>query len=353
MVIPSLHAGGMERVMSELAGSFCNNTGLEVYLVLYGKAPEIFYALPENLIVRKPDTKFNDSFRFFNTISRLLYLRKTIKNINPDSVLSFGEYWNSFVLLALSGLRYPVYVSDRCQPDKTLGKFHNGLRNFLYPKAAGVIAQTKKAAEIYLNLYRVKDIQVIGNPVREIKKDPDVDPQNIVLSVGRLIKSKNFDLLIKLFINAREPGWQLVIVGDDALKQQNRKYLDKLIEGFNAGEYVKLEGKQNNIDDYYRKSRIFAFTSESEGFPNVIAESLSAGLPVVAFDCIAGPSEIIEDNVNGFLIPLFDFDGFVEKLKLLMKDESVRQRLSSNALSSVEKFSTEKIAKLFCDFIIR
>ena len=71
------------------------------------------------------------------------------KTLNRTAVLSFGEYWNSFVLIALFGLKYPVFVSDRCQPDKSLGKFHDLLRKNLYPKAAGIIAQTEKAEEIY------------------------------------------------------------------------------------------------------------------------------------------------------------------------------------------------------------
>jgi UDP-N-acetylglucosamine:LPS N-acetylglucosamine transferase len=111
----------MERVMSELAGFFCKKDEIEVHLILYGISPEVFYSVPENLIIHKPESKFNNRFRQFSSFKRLLFLRQQIKKINPDSVLSFGEYWNNFVLLALLGLRYPVYVSDRAQPDKPPG----------------------------------------------------------------------------------------------------------------------------------------------------------------------------------------------------------------------------------------
>jgi hypothetical protein len=79
------------------------------------------------------------------------FLRKKVKNIDPDTILSFGEYWNNLVLLSLYGLKYPVYISDRSQPDKDLGRVQNRLRDLLYPKAAGFIAQTSKAKEICLN----------------------------------------------------------------------------------------------------------------------------------------------------------------------------------------------------------
>src|ERR1035437_8915929 len=142
LVIPSLHSGGMERVMSELAGYFCQQRDIEVHLVMYGMKPETFYLLPQNLIIHQPDWKFDNTKRKLNTIKRAIYLRHTIKKIRPNSILSFGEYWNSFVLLALYGLKYPIFVSDRCQPDKNWHFVHKHLRKWFYPKAKGIIAQT-------------------------------------------------------------------------------------------------------------------------------------------------------------------------------------------------------------------
>ena len=84
----------------------------------------------------------------------------------------------------------------------------------------------------------------------------------------------------------------------------------RIIADNNAEDKVFLEGKQADVETYYFKSKVFAFTSSSEGFPNVIGEAMSARLPVIAFDCIAGPSEMIKDNENGFLIPLFNFGQF-------------------------------------------
>jgi hypothetical protein len=74
----------------------------------------------------------------------MIFLRKKVKLIKPDSILSFGEYWNSFVLIALIGLPYPVFISDRCSPDKEFTRIHTILRKWFYPKAKGIIAQTIK-----------------------------------------------------------------------------------------------------------------------------------------------------------------------------------------------------------------
>ena len=164
LIIPSLQAGGMERVMSELAGYFCRKPEIEVHLVLYGKSTDIFYNVPDSLIIHKPKTNFNDRFRQAYTLGRLFYLRQTIKKINPDSILSFGEYWNSFVLLSMSGLHYPIYISDRCSPEKEFSVLHSLLRKWLYPKAQGIIAQTEKAKLEYNSKFKHNNYSVIGNP---------------------------------------------------------------------------------------------------------------------------------------------------------------------------------------------
>ena len=353
LIIPSLQAGGMERVMSELMKYFASrHQKLDLHLVLYGRKRDVFYNIPENIIVHKPSFEFEDSRRFFFTLKTLWFLRKRIVTINPDTTLSFGEYWNNFVLLALFGLPYPVFVSDRCQPDKSLGKLHTILRKYLYHNAKGIIAQTEKAKELYGMQFKHQNVKVIGNPIRCInKKDQTIEPENIVLSVGRLIKSKNYDKLIEMFVHINRPGWKLVIVGDDALKQQNMKRLKELVKQLDAEDKVFLVGRQLDVENYYLKSKIFAFTSSSEGFPNVIGEALSAGLPVVSFDCVAGPSEMVQDEENGFLIPLFDYSFFEKRLKCLMDNSVLLKKLGENAKQSIKKFSVESIGEQFYKFI--
>src|SRR5690606_4069636 len=108
-------------------------------------------------------------------------------------------------------------------------------------------------------------------------------------------------------------------------------------------EKVLLLGKQTDVDHYYRQSKIFAFTSESEGFPNVIGEAMSAGLPVIAFDCVAGPSEMMTNEINGYLIPLFDYELFRKRLETLMKDEELRIRLGEKAREDIKQFEINKV----------
>ncbi len=347
LLIPSLQPGGMERVMSQLADYFCRQPELEVHLVLYGLKRDVFYQVPENLKVYKPRFIFKNERRLWYTLKTMKFVRKQMRNINPEAILSFGEYWNNFALLSLLGTSYPIFVSDRCQPDKSLGRIHDFLRKKLYPNATGVITQTEKAMQIYRNMFSAKQIEIIGNPVRSIAPRPGIYRENVVLTVGRLIASKHHDELIRLFVRLNRPGWKLIIVGSDAQQQTNSIRLQHLVNELGAAEIVELTGNQADVESYYLRSKIFAFTSSSEGFPNVIGEAQSSGLPVVAFDCVAGPSDMVRDGENGYLVNLFDYSDFENKLGILLDNEDLRNQFGAQAKIDIQKFSVEAISKRF------
>jgi GalNAc-alpha-(1->4)-GalNAc-alpha-(1->3)-diNAcBac-PP-undecaprenol alpha-1,4-N-acetyl-D-galactosaminyltransferase len=352
LVIPTLETGGMERVASELATYFSTQPCVDVHIILYGRDPGIFYSVGNGVQIHVPDKKFDNRWRILSALSRMIYLRKTVKEIKPNAVLSFGEYWNSFVILSLLRLSFPVFISDRCSPEVNFDHFHRLLRKWLYRKASGVIAQTERAREIYKKQFRNANIRVIGNPIKEQVVSASAEhKENIILSVGRLIETKHHDLLIRVFAGISNAEWKLVIVGDDALNQKNKTKLIQLIQWLKLEDRVILAGNTENVSSYYQKSKIFAFTSSSEGFPNVVGEAMAAGLPVVSFDCVAGPSEMIEDEKNGYLVNLYDTKEFKTKLQRLMDDENLRKSMGQEAIVSIRKYSLQVIGDKFYDFI--
>jgi glycosyltransferase involved in cell wall biosynthesis len=351
-IIHSLTLGGMERVMVLLINDFAKRKNVEVNLILIGKRRQIEFDLPKNIIIYKPDFKFDNNTRIVSTLKTLIFVRKTIKGIDPHTILSFGEYWNNLVLLSLVGLKYPIYISDRSQPKKSLGTVQNFLKDKLYPIANGYIVQTEKAKAIAKKNKWNKNIVTIGNPIREINKNSAIPKENIVLTVGRLIKTKHIDELINMFLACKEKNWKLVIVGGNAKKMNLLEEYRNLIKTRGEEKQVKLVGAQQNVDEYYNKSKIFAFTSSSEGFPNVIGEAMSAGLPVIAYDCLAGPSDLIDHEKTGFLIPEREEVVFQQKLNLLMQEESLREKMGKEAEIKIKEFEVQKIAQQFYDFII-
>ena len=144
----------------------------------------------------------------------------------------------------------------------------------------------------------------------------------------------------------------MIIVGGDALKQKNSVLLQKQIDDLGLTDRIILAGSQKDVVSYLLRSKIFAFTSSSEGFPNVIGEALAAGLPVIAYDCIAGPADMVEDGKNGYLIPLFAEEMFKKKLVYLMQHDEVRNQMVQNAPPSVLKYSTSVVCEKYLDFIL-
>ncbi|WP_234571718.1 glycosyltransferase family 4 protein [Rhodohalobacter sp. 614A] len=349
LLINSLNPGGMERVTSELANYLSTVEKKEVHLIVYGKERDHFYKISERVIIHKPDFQSRYPFKILLAVRTIAFLRKKVKEIHPDTLLSFGEIWNVFVLISLFGLKYRIFISDRAQPGKQ--RPLEGLRKWLYRSAAGIIVQTKTAKLIYERKFPHSNIKAIPNPIYQIKRSHHQDRENSILFVGRFIPTKHIDRLIKMFSEINADNWKLIIVGGDHGKSKLSNDLKALIGELNLENSVFLEGYQSNVDQYYLTSKIFAFPSSSEGFPNVVGEALSAGLPVVAYDCVAGPSEMIENRNNGFLIDLHNEKMFKEKLEYLMNHEEQRIEMGEKARESVKKFSVEKIGERFYETI--
>lgn len=352
-IIHGLGLGGMERVMAILLNFFAENEEVEVSLLIIGKSRHIEFELSNKIKVYVPTFEFDPQQRNSSTLKTMRFIRKRIKEIDPDTILSFGEYWNNLVLLSLYGLKYPVYISDRSQPNKNLGKLQNKLREVLYPRAAGYIAQTSKAKEIAIKNKWNKNITVIGNPINQVLNENIKEKQNIILTVGRLIPTKHIDELIEIVKNINNSEWKLIIVGGNAKNMNLLEDYKQLVEEFGMEDQIQLTGAQANIQDYYKKAKIFAFTSSSEGFPNVIGEAMSYGLPVIAYDCTAGPSDLVVHGETGFLIEERDQRSYIRNLEKLMQDPVLREKQGAKAIEKIRDFDSEIIAEKFFSFITK
>ena len=128
------------------------------------------------------------------------YIQKSVAKIKPDTILAFGEWTNPFVLLALKGTRFPVYVSDRMNPLAKLPLLSEFLRKTLYKRAAGIIAQSNFAKTVLREKTKAKNIHVIYNPVNVIEKT-DCEVKDRIVTVGRLEEVKGHRYLIEAFAN--------------------------------------------------------------------------------------------------------------------------------------------------------
>lgn len=165
-----------------------------------------------------------------------------------------------------------------------------------------------------------------------------------ILSYGRLDDSiKDFSFLIEAFSASEiwKKEFYLVILGDGADKEM----FQKLAASKSCADKVLFLPFTNNPFGIIKNARCVTLTSNYEGFPMVLVESLSLGTPVVSLDIISGPSEIVEHNKNGLLIAERSLPLFSEALHKMCFDDTLYNTLKMNSESSVEKFSMQNISK--------
>lgn len=176
------------------------------------------------------------------------------------------------------------------------------------------------------------------NPYEDVK--PKTTGEKVVFAAGRLTKVKGFDLLIKSWklLEEKYPEWTVLVAGDGEEKEKlARKIKDAGLKHF------YLIGSVAGIEQYYQKSEIFVLSSRDEGFGMVLLEAMDYSLPVVSYSCKAGPSEIVIDGENGFLVEPENIEMFAEKMDLLMADFEKRREMGEKAKQSTQRFGKEHI----------
>ena len=106
---------------------------------------------------------------------------------------------------------------------------------------------------------------------------------------------------------------------------------------------IKIISKVKNIHQYYNEASIFVFTSKTEGFPNALLEAMHYGLPCISTDCNFGPSDLINDGVNGYLIPVDNQLELTTKLSCLIEDENLQKQFSKTAKESTKKYISKNV----------
>lgn len=278
---------------------------------------------------------------------RVLKLRDILKKTQPDVLISFITDANLIALFASIGLGTKVIVSDRVDPFSEKS-FTNPIKilikRYLYRLSSSVVIQTKGSAVYYEKWLSSKKIIIINNPIQTIFcKDPVLTntKENIILSVGRLVHQKNFEMLIKSFSQVSRSNWRLVIVGEG----KQREMLTQLIEEYKMGHCISLVGGTEHIIDWYKKASIFVLPSRFEGYPNALIEAMAMGLCVISTNCNYGPSEIINHGENGILIKSNSIGELKIALEMLIMDEESRNILGNKAMLIRDQLSIERIAK--------
>ena len=344
-VINRFAGGGAERVMSTLANYFASS-GEEVYIDYDTDYPSA-YKLNDKIISLNHISKLRRSWAYKIGILRFPYklflLRKNIKSIHPDVVVSFVTENNGPLILAALGLKTKLIVSEHSRVEG----FNNSRKNefikkYIYRLADAVTVLTRHD---YNKWKKYGNVVRMPNPISLEVDDVDISKKSkVVLGVGRLddYKIKGLDTLLKCWSGVchKYPDWRLQVAGDGTI--ENKQILQDISDSL-QNINVDFLGFRKDINSVMRDSAIFLLSSRVEGLPMGLIEAMNQSCCCVAFDVETGPSEIIRNNISGLLVENQNVDALTNALEKVLSDENLRFSLSNNAKSEVTKYGVERI----------
>jgi GalNAc-alpha-(1->4)-GalNAc-alpha-(1->3)-diNAcBac-PP-undecaprenol alpha-1,4-N-acetyl-D-galactosaminyltransferase len=351
IVMPTLSSGGAERVISII----CNNwikKGYKINLILWNIENQ-FYTINENVNIIDLNFRYKNKIeRFYKQLKVIYLLRKHLKNIKPKFILSFLPLNNIVTLISSLFLKIDVIVSERNNPKELnidLSSKLFFLRKFLYKNfAKGIISQTLLAKKLISKEFPNIRVTAIPNPIKNLDIKRNHIERNLLLNIGRLHPQKGQLDLIDIVSQLKTKDFKLVILGEGTLREE----LENKIKLLKLENKVLLKGAVNNIDEWFEKASIFLFSSKNEGFPNALAEAMISGIPSISYDCETGPNELIDNNLNGFLIKLNDKENFTKKIDLLLEEEELRNKFATESKKLAFKLNEELITNKYLDFCL-
>ena len=374
ILINSLDGGGAERVVITLLNNLVEK--YECHLILMEN--KISYEIDKRINIISLDEKINQCgiVKLIRLPIIAYKLSKIIKKYKFSQVNSFLYRANYVNILAKYLSKHKCIISERIAPssmyeDNSLSsKISKFLIKNLYNKANKIIPVSKAIENDLIENFGIYIKQeVIYNPY-DIEKIEQLSKENVsyiidrkksIITVGSLGKRKNHSLLINAFSKIDDKEYKLYILG----KGKEESNLKSLVSELRLNERVIFLGFDNNPYKYLSKCGIFVLASNSEGFPNVLAEAMICGCSVISTDCLSGPREILapnsdlrfqlENNIElseyGILTPIKNVEKIKEAMNLLIDDESLRNKYQDKAKQRANDFRIEKIIKQYEEII--
>lgn len=369
------NSGGMERVLTGKVNYLVKNAGYEITIVTTEqKGRSVFFDLDPRVktvdLAINYDDIYNDFLlaKIIKTFQKHRVYKKKLwallEQEKPDICVSLcgmeidflstihdksikmAEYHFAYNRIYQSHiLRHNNYIYQ------SIGKLRSMQFDHVTQKLAKFIVLTKEDEIEWRKTH--SNVAQIYNPILDQTSAISFLSEKRFIAVGRLDAQKGYDYLIKAwsFVSQKHPDWKVCIYGEGPLHDE----LNVLIRQYGVTHVVSLCGVTPNIQAEYLKSSGFVLTSRYEGFPMVLLEAASCGLPLVSFDCQSGPKEIIEEGVNGFLVPEGDVEALAHKICYLIENPVIREKMGTKAWKLSQNFSMGAIMgkwqSLFSDVV--
>lgn len=341
------NVGGTERVAVNLANEFSKK--YEIHLVSILESENIrFFDLSSSVTYQ---SFLGENVRVRHAmVSGTQYLRKYVIKNKIDIILSVGVQSNIFMILATIGLKVRTVSCDHMAIQNNYGSRSYAVQRWMGAKLSSkIVVLTEDNMKGYIKKYKIsrKKITFIYNWIKDTTDSilQDENEKKRLLTVGRFVEEKGYDYLQEIAekVLDRHTDWVWDICGDGDIGIKNQ--LQRFIKEKGFEDNIILHGNVKDMDEVYRKSGIYVMTSRYEGLPLVLLEAKQYGLPIISFDCPTGPSEIVRDGKNGYLVKDFDTQKMADYINSLIENEKQRECFSENAYLDVDRFSKDNILK--------
>ena len=217
------------------------------------------------------------------------------------------------------------------------------LTKILYKRIDQVVTLTqsdmKPYKEFHNNVVQINNISPFDSENSDI--DYSIESRTIV-SIGRLTFQKNFESLLEAWkiVSVQAPDWSLMIYGIG----ENQKLLENIIIEDKI-DNVYLKGQTSDVESVYKSAAFYVMSSRFEGLPMVLIEAQSHALPIISYDCPHGPSEVILNDENGYLVQNQNPKSLAEAMLKLISSDNLRLKFSKNAFQNAKRYSKVEILK--------
>lgn len=349
--------GGIERILVDKMNYLSAISGFEIFMLTTDQGTNsIPYDINNKVHIEDLNICFYRQYKysFFKRIlvfmkMKRIYgqmLKERISRIKPDVIVcTTSDHID--VIVKIKG-SIPLVVESHSICSYTIEQGKNRLLRKLYryhylhflSKADYVIALTEGDANEWRKVH--DNVLVIPNMVHLSEGRISMQSFKKVIFVGRFDYQKRVQDIIKIWsiIHLKHPDWSLHIYGDG----EQRNVISSLVKSVNS---VFLHPPTNKIFDCYHQSSIMVSTSLFEPFGLAIAEAMSCGIPVVAFNCPYGPKELITDGINGYLVPCRDIEEFASRVCMLIDNKDLRRVMGQNALKASRKLAAAMVMPMW------
>lgn len=353
--------GGVERIFIDKMNYLADKEGLDIYLITTCQGNhKLAYPLSEKVKHVDISVRFHTIYQY--SLLKRIYMGWQMNRLLKKRLIEITNKINPDIIITTSYYGAATICNLRCKAKKIIeshvAKDFTGIndgikRNFISNiyskwKQKNVCKTIEKKSDIIVTLthgdansWNTKNVVVIPNIVDLKNTDFSQHTEKTALFAGRITYQKGLDRMLeawKIVVNNRK-DWRLKLVGEG----EQKEYLQQQCQKLGITGNVIFAPATKDIEKEYINSSLFLLTSRFEGFGLVLVEAMQCGVPCVSFDCPYGPSDIIDNGVNGYLIENGNVEEFAKATLKLIEDDGLRKKMGKAAIEKSKQYLPENI----------